>query len=140
MWKLVRGLRDRGVTIILTTHYIEEAEEMADRIGIISKGRLIVAEDKATLMKTLGKRRLTLVLQSPLSTIPAALAAWPLTLQADGYELELSFHADDGSADIPALLRKVGELGIAFKDLSTRQSSLEEIFVGLVADRTGLQS
>ena len=140
MWNLVRGLRDRGVTIILTTHYIEEAEEMADRIGIISKGRLIVSEDKAKLMKTLGKRRLTLVLQSPLPAIPAELSDWPLALQADGHELELSFHADDGSTDIPELLRRMSALGIAFKDLSTRQSSLEDIFIGLVADRTELQA
>ncbi|HET6583193.1 MAG TPA: ABC transporter ATP-binding protein [Nannocystaceae bacterium] len=137
MWTLVRGLRDKGVTIILTTHYIDEAEEMADRIGIISKGELILVEEKTTLMRKLGKRQLTLVLQDAMSAIPAGLEAWPLVLKAKGHELEYTFDANDGSADIPALLRKLGDLGIGFKDLSTRQSSLEEIFVNLVSDRAG---
>ncbi|HEY2730631.1 MAG TPA: ABC transporter ATP-binding protein [Polyangia bacterium] len=137
MWALVRRLRGSGVTIILTTHYIDEAEEMADRIGIIAKGELILTEEKATLMRKLGKRQLTLSLQEPMAAVPEALAAWPLALKARGSELEYTFDAKDGraDADIPALLRKLGELGIGFKDLSTRQSSLEDIFVGLVHDR-----
>ncbi|HVR03355.1 MAG TPA: ABC transporter ATP-binding protein [Polyangia bacterium] len=137
MWALVRRLRGSGVTIILTTHYIDEAEEMADRIGIIAKGELILTEDKATLMRKLGKRQLTLSLQEPMAAVPKALAAWPLALKARGSELEYTFDAKDGraDADIPALLRKLGELGIGFKDLNTRQSSLEDIFVGLVHDR-----
>jgi ABC-2 type transport system ATP-binding protein len=137
MWALVRRLRGNGVTIILTTHYIDEAEEMADRIGIIAKGELILTEDKATLMRKLGKRQLTLSLQEPMAAVPEALAAWPLSLKARGSELEYTFDAKDGraDADIPALLRKLGELGIGFKDLNTRQSSLEDIFVGLVHDR-----
>jgi ABC-2 type transport system ATP-binding protein len=140
MWALVRGLRDKGVTIILTTHYIDEAEEMADRIGIISKGELILVEEKATLMRKLGKRQLTLVLQEPMTTIPPELAAWPLVAKAQGYQLEYTFDANDGSADIPTLLRRLGDLGIGFKDLSTRQSSLEDIFVDLVSDREGAPS
>jgi ABC-2 type transport system ATP-binding protein len=132
MWALVRRLRASGVTIILTTHYIDEAEEMADRIGIIAKGRLILVEEKATLMRKLGKRQLTLTLKEPLAALPAALAAWPLTLAAGGHQLLYSFDAKDAAADIPGLLRACGALGIAFKDLSTHQSSLEEIFVHLV--------
>jgi ABC-2 type transport system ATP-binding protein len=132
MWALVRRLRAGGVTIILTTHYIDEAEEMADRIGIIAKGELIVVEEKATLMRKLGKRQLTLSLKEPMAAVPAALDAWPLALAAGGHELQYSFDAKDGAADIPGLLRACGALGIAFKDLSTRQSSLEDIFVNLV--------
>jgi ABC-2 type transport system ATP-binding protein len=136
MWALVRRLRDAGVTIILTTHYIDEAEEMADRIGIIAKGELILTEEKATLMRKLGKRQLTLSLHEPLAAIPEGLRPWPLSLSARGTELVLTFDAQAGdgavTADIPALLRRLGELGIAFKDLSTKQSSLEEIFVSLV--------
>jgi ABC-2 type transport system ATP-binding protein len=135
MWALVRGLRENGVTIILTTHYIQEAEEMADRIGVISKGALILVEDKAKLMTKLGKRQLTLTLHEPLLAVPPGLAAWPLVLKANGYALELTFEAGGGSADIPALLRRVGELGIGWKDLDTRESSLEEIFVRLVSER-----
>jgi ABC-2 type transport system ATP-binding protein len=140
MWALVRGLRENGVTIILTTHYIEEAEEMADRIGIILKGELILAEEKSTLMKKLGKRQLTLTLQEPMTVIPESLSSWPLALKANGYELELTFDANDGRTDIPALLRRVGELGIGFKDLNTRESSLEDIFVSLVSDRAGARA
>jgi ABC-2 type transport system ATP-binding protein len=140
MWDLVRLLREKGVTIILTTHYIDEAEEMADRIGIISKGELTVVEEKATLMQKLGKRQLTLQLQDKMTAIPDGLAGWPLALKAGGYELELTFNANQGSADIPSLLKRVSELGIAFKDLNTRQSSLEEIFVSLVADRPRVSS
>jgi ABC-2 type transport system ATP-binding protein len=135
MWGLVRGLRDNGVTIILTTHYIDEAEEMADRIGIISKGELILVEDKTKLMDKLGKRQLTLKLQEPMTAIPAALGAWQLALRAEGNELEYTFNANDGRADIPSLLRRLSDLGIGFKDLNTRQSSLEDIFVNLVSDR-----
>jgi ABC-2 type transport system ATP-binding protein len=142
MWKLVRALRATGVTIILTTHYIDEAEEMADRIGIISKGELTLVEEKTALMKKLGKRQMTLQLQDPLAAIPEGLAAWPLTLKPGGHELEMKFDASggNGSADIPSLLRRMGELGIAFKDLSTQQSSLEDIFVSLVGDRARVTS
>jgi ABC-2 type transport system ATP-binding protein len=135
MWALVRRLRDRGVTIILTTHYIDEAEEMADRIGVLRKGELILTEGKAALMQKLGKRQLTLQLQEPLTAIPAALDGWPLTLGADGAELEYRFDATVDSTGIPALLRRLDELHIGWKDLATRQSSLEEIFVSLVAER-----
>jgi ABC-2 type transport system ATP-binding protein len=137
MWALVRRLREDGVTVILTTHYIDEAEEMADRIGVIHKGRLILVEDKAALMKKLGKKQLTLQLEQPLSELPPQLADWALTLKADGHELEYSFDANRESADVPKLLRKIVELGIGFKDLNTRQSSLEDIFVGLVSERGG---
>ena len=135
MWGLVRRLRDSGVTIILTTHYIAEAEEMADRIGVLRAGELILTERKAELMKKLGKRRLTLTLQDPLAEIPAELGDWSLSLKAGGTELEYTFDANHEQAGIPALLRRMGELGIPFKDLSSRQSSLEEIFVHLVSDR-----
>ncbi len=136
MWTLVRRLRDRGVTIILTTHYIDEAEEMADRIGVINKGELIVVEEKAALMKKLGKKQLTLHLVAPLASIPPALQDWHLSLSADGTELEYSFDASEEITGTPALLRRLGELGIAFRDLHTRQSSLEDIFVNLVGERT----
>ncbi len=135
MWALVRGLRERGVTIILTTHYIDEAEEMADRIGVINKGELIVVEDKAELMKKLGKKQLTLSLQEPLAAIPDALSDWNLVLKADGHELEYTFDAHEESTGIPPLLRRMGDLHIGFKDLNTRQSSLEDIFVSLVSER-----
>ena len=140
MWALVRRLREGGVTIILTTHYIDEAEEMADRIGIISKGELIVVEEKAKLMQKLGKRQLTLNLQEPMAALPPVLADWPLALKANGNQLQYTFDAHavapgDKPQDIPSLLRRLGELQIGFKDLSTSQSSLEEIFVSLVTDR-----
>ena len=135
MWALVRRLRDSGVTIILTTHYIDEAEEMADRIGVISKGRLILVETKTALMKKLGKKQLTLHLQEPLTAIPEGLNDWGLTLNNGGNDLEYVFDASQEQATIPALLRRLGELGIGFKDLNTRQSSLEEIFVSLVTER-----
>jgi ABC-2 type transport system ATP-binding protein len=137
MWALVRGLQKNGVTIILTTHYIDEAEEMADRIGIILKGELILTDDKASLMKKLGKRKLTLNLEEPMKTLPEELSEWPLALAAGGLELEYSFDASDGRAHIPALLRRITDLGIGFKDLNTRQTSLEEIFVSLVAGNGG---
>jgi ABC-2 type transport system ATP-binding protein len=132
MWKLVRQLRASGVTIILTTHYIDEAEEIADRIGVINKGELVLVEEKAALMKKLGKKQLTLHLQEPMTDIPPALAGWKLALRNGGGDLEYSFDAHEESTGIPALLRRLGELGIAFKDLNTRQTSLEEIFIDLV--------
>jgi ABC-2 type transport system ATP-binding protein len=135
MWALVRRLREGGVTIILTTHYIDEAEEMADRIGVINKGELILVEDKNTLMKKLGSKRLTLVLQEPMMNVPEALADWHLTLQSGGSELVYSFDINSEHTGVPSLLRRLGELGIAFRDLATAQSSLEDIFVSLVSER-----
>ena len=139
MWALVRRLRENGVTIILTTHYIDEAEEMADRIGVISKGELIVVEEKTTLMKKLGSKRLTLVLQEPLANIPGALAEWHLTLKPGGNELEYTFDVKAEHTGVPSLLRRLSDLGIAFRDLVTEQSSLEDIFVSLVSERGGEQ-
>jgi ABC-2 type transport system ATP-binding protein len=132
MWALVRRLRDSGVTIILTTHYIEEAEEMADRVGVISKGRLIVVEEKSALMKKLGRKRLTLNLAEPMTVVPPSLSEWPLTLKAEGGELEYEFDANAERTGVPSLLRRMSDEGIAFKDLHTQQSSLEDIFVSLV--------
>ena len=132
MWNVVRALRDDGVTIILTTHYIEEAEEMADRIGIINGGELILVEDKATLMHKLGRKQLTLHLQEPLAALPAALAAQALTLSADGLTLQYGYDNEGDRTQITTLLRQLNELGVAFRDLETSQSSLEEIFVSLV--------
>ncbi len=137
MWALVRRLRDSGVTIILTTHYIDEAEEMADRIGVIHKGELILVEAKTELMKKLGKKQLTLHLQVPMTAIPAGLRDWDLTLNSDGSELECMFHASEERTTIPALLRSMSDLGIGFTDLNTRQSSLEDIFVSLVQEKPG---
>jgi ABC-2 type transport system ATP-binding protein len=134
MWALVRGLRDRGVTVILTTHYIEEAEEMAERIGVINKGELIVVEEKAALMKKLGKKQLTLHLVTPLPAVPPQLHSWKVNLRNGGSELEYIFDAAEERTGIPALLKRLGELGIGFTDLQTRQSSLEDIFVSLVAE------
>jgi ABC-2 type transport system ATP-binding protein len=135
MWNLVRQLRDTGVTIILTTHYIEEAEEMADRVGVINHGELILVEDKSSLMKKLGKKELTLNLAEPLAEIPRALADWDLILGAEGHELRYTFDANAEATGVPALLRRMAEAGIGFKDLHTRQSSLEDIFVSLVHER-----
>ena len=132
MWGLVRRLRDRGVTIILTTHYIEEAEEMADRVGVILKGELILVEEKTALMKKLGKKTLTLQLQDVLTTVPPELADWKVELKGEGHELEYVFDANAEDTGVPGLLRRLEATGIGFKDLSTRQSSLEDIFVGLV--------
>ena len=132
MWALVRGLRERGVTIILTTHYIEEAEEMADRVGVILGGELILVDEKTSLMKKLGKKTLTLNLQDTMETVPPELAEWQLTLKADGNELEYVFDANAERTGVPSLLRAVSDLGIGFKDLNTAQSSLEDIFVSLV--------
>jgi ABC-2 type transport system ATP-binding protein len=135
MWDLVLGLRARGVTIILTTHYIEEAEEMAERIGVINKGQLIVVEEKAILMKKLGKKLLTLHLQAPLKEIPAELGEWQLRLINGGCDVEYTFDSNAERKGIASLLRRMNELGIGFKDLNTRESSLEEIFVSLVSER-----
>jgi ABC-2 type transport system ATP-binding protein len=135
MWEMVRKLRASGVTIILTTHYIEEAEEMADRIGVISKGSLIVVEEKTALMRKLGKKQLTLQLQAPLTAIPAALSGLPLELAKEGSELVYSFDTQASETGIAGLLRKLNESGIEFKDLHTAESSLEDIFVNLVRSR-----
>ncbi|HEY6726166.1 MAG TPA: ABC transporter ATP-binding protein [Polyangiaceae bacterium] len=132
MWALVRRLRETGVTIILTTHYIEEAEQMADRIGVINGGQLILAERKAELMKKLGKKRITLHLTGPLTDVPPELSEWGLQLQAGGRELVYTFGGSEENASIPQLLAELARLGIEYKDLDTRQSSLEEIFVNLV--------
>jgi ABC-2 type transport system ATP-binding protein len=136
MWQMVRRLRDSGVTIILTTHYIEEAEEMADRIGVISKGELIVVEDKALLMQKLGKKQLTVHLQQPLSQLPAGLARYPLALADNGRALVFTFDAHSRESGIATLLRHLSELNIEVKDLHSSESSLEEIFVNLVRPRT----
>jgi ABC-2 type transport system ATP-binding protein len=132
MWRLVRNLRDSGVTIILTTHYIEEAEEMADRVAVINKGQLILVEEKTELMKKLGKKQLTLTLQRPLSEIPPELGEFQLSLQGEGTELSYTFDQTEESTGVPLLLRRVSDLGIGFKDLATKNSSLEDIFVSLV--------
>jgi len=134
MWKLVRSLRDRGVTIILTTHYIEEAEEMADRVGVISAGKLLLVEQKDALMKKLGKRELDLTLVEPLAAVPPELADWHPTLENDGRTLRYVFDATEERTGIPSFLRRLAELGIAFKDLETSKSSLEDIFVDLVGE------
>ena len=135
MWQLVRGLRETGVTIILTTHYIDEAEEMADRIGVISKGELILVEDKAELMRKLGRKQLSLQLQQPLSQVPPALSGYGLALSRDGTELSYSYDAQGERIGIVDLLKDLADAGIAYKDLHTTQSSLEDIFVNLVSDR-----
>ena len=135
MWNMVRGLRASGVTIILTTHYIEEAEEMADRIGVISKGEIILVEDKTVLMRKLGKKQLKMQLQNPLAAIPAELAGHPLELSADGNELTYTFDVQSEKTGIAALLRRLNEHGIDFKDLQSSESSLEDIFVSLVRAR-----
>jgi ABC-2 type transport system ATP-binding protein len=135
MWEMVRKLRNDGVTVILTTHYIEEAEEMADRVGVISHGELILVEETAALMAKLGKRELTLKLSEPMIAIPQDLGEWQLELRDDGNELLYTFDGHAERTGIPSLLRRMTDLGIGFKDLATRQSSLEDIFVGLVHDR-----
>ncbi|HTS54198.1 MAG TPA: ABC transporter ATP-binding protein [Burkholderiales bacterium] len=135
MWALVRRLRSRGVTIILTTHYIDEAEEMADRIGVVNKGELVVVEEKTALMRKLGKKQLTLHLQQPMRAIPAGLNDWNLVLKNAGADLEYTFLASEERTAIPELLRRISDLGIGYKDLNTRQSSLEDIFVSLVSER-----
>ena len=136
MWTMVRGLRERGVTIILTTHYIEEAEEMADRIGVINKGEIILVEDKAALMQKLGKKQLTVHLHNRLAHLPDSLASDKLELSSDGTQLVYTFNAQDEQSGIADILRQLAGHGIEFRDLQTAQSSLEEIFVGLVGARS----
>jgi len=140
MWALVHDMRLRGVTIILTTHYIDEAEEMADRIGVINRGKLILVEEKHALMRQLGKRQLTVQLAEPMQQLPAGLRDWALVLSGDGTQLQFSFDATAERNGIPGLLRRLDELGVGYKDLLTQQSSLEEIFVNLVSERTGTSS
>ncbi len=132
MWEMVRELRATGVTIILTTHYIEEAEEMADRIGVIAKGRLLLVEDKTELMRKLGKKQVTLLLQDAASAVPAALRDYELTLSPDGHELTYTYDTRNEARGIVDFMKHVNDAGIQFKDLRTKQSSLEEIFVSLV--------
>ena len=136
MWEMVRALRASGVTIILTTHYIEEAEEMADRIGVIHKGEIVLVDDKALLMRKLGKKQLTLHLQNPLTAVPSRLAAYRLELSAGGTQLVYTFDVQAEHTGIADLLRDLGGLGIDFKDLHTTESSLEDIFVSLVRGRS----
>jgi ABC-2 type transport system ATP-binding protein len=135
MWEMVRGLRESGVTIILTTHYIEEAQEMADRIGVINKGEIILTEDKAVLMKKLGSKKLTLQLRQPLQCLPAALASAHLELSKDGTEIVYTFDTQGERTGIATLLSNLSEHGITIRDLQTRESSLEDIFVSLVSTR-----
>ncbi|HYX38544.1 MAG TPA: ABC transporter ATP-binding protein [Oligoflexus sp.] len=135
MWQMVRGLRESGVTVILTTHYIEEAEEMADRVGVINKGEIILVEDKKALMQKLGKKQLILSLPAPLAALPPALSSGSLELSKDGLTLIYSFDAQSEQTGIADVLRRLGEHGINFKDLQTKESSLEDIFVGLVKGR-----
>ena len=132
MWELVRELRATGVTIILTTHYIEEAEEMADRIGVIAKGKLLLVEDKTELMQKLGRKQVTLVLPAPLAAVPAALADYELALSADGRELTYTYDTRSESRGIVDFIKHVNDAGLQYSDLRTKQSSLEEIFVSLV--------
>ncbi len=135
MWEMIRGLRKSGVTIILTTHYINEAEEIADRIGVINKGEMILVENKDTLMEKMGKKQLTLQLQSPLEKIPVELSEQPVELSEDGNELIYTFDSLDEHTGIAGLLKKLNEYGIEFKDIHSSQSSLEEIFVNLVSKK-----
>jgi len=135
MWRLVRSLRDSGVTIILTTHYIEEAEEMADRVGVISRGEIVLVEDKAELMRKLGRKQLTLQLQAPLDRLPPELDAYRLELSRQGNELVYTYDTRGERTGITALLRDLAAAGIRFKDLQTSQSSLEDIFIGLLRER-----
>jgi len=136
MWNVVRALCDSGVTIILTTHYIEEAEEMADRIAVINHGEIVLVEEKTELMRKLGKKQLTLQLQAPLAAIPLSLEGFQLDLHADGMQITYTYDTKSERTGITALLAAVGEAGIRFKDLNTTQSSLEEIFVSLVTRKS----
>ena len=140
MWDLVRRLRDQGTTIILTTHYIEEAEEMADRVGVINRGELILVEEKHALMQKLGRKILHLQLTEALSEVPSSLAEWSPSLSNNGSTLTCEFDAKAERTGIPSLLTAMRDAGIAFKDLDTKQSSLEDIFVGLIHDRRGAQA
>jgi ABC-2 type transport system ATP-binding protein len=132
MWQQVRALRDAGVTVILTTHYIEEAQEMADRVGVIDKGRIVIVEDKTTLMRRLGTKQLVLGLATPLDAVPDELAEWPIELAPGGRELRLRFDAHAKTQPVAPLIERLGALGIAIQDVQTSESSLEDIFVGLV--------
>jgi ABC-2 type transport system ATP-binding protein len=132
MWELVRKLRERGTTIILTTHYIEEAEEMADRVGVISRGELIAVDEKKSLIAKMGKKTLDIVLADAIDAVPAELAEWDVRLEDDGHVLCYQFDSNADRTGIASLMRRLSELGIAYKDLSTHQSSLEDIFVELV--------
>jgi ABC-2 type transport system ATP-binding protein len=136
MWEIVGGLREDGVTIILTTHYIEEAEAIADRVGVINGGEILLVKDKAELMSQMGRKELSIELQAPVSEVPAALAAYNLTIGKDGYCLDYSYDTRGERTGITALLSDLAKLGLVLKDVSTSQSSLEEIFVGLVEDAT----
>jgi ABC-2 type transport system ATP-binding protein len=135
MWDAMRDLKDKGVTIILTTHYIEEAEEMADRVGVINKGHLMLVDNKTELMRKLGKKELTLQLQEPLAYLPEALSNYPLELKNEGHELVYTFDAKEEHGALAGLLRRLVADGIEFKDLQTKQSSLEDIFVELVKEQ-----
>lgn len=135
MWNMVRGLRKSGVTIILTTHYIEEAEEMADRIGVISKGEIILVEEKHTLMKKLGKKQLMLQMQAPLQQIPVALKDYALELSEDGRALTYTFDEKSEETGIAGLMRELNENGIQLKNIHSSESSLEDIFINLVSTR-----
>jgi ABC-2 type transport system ATP-binding protein len=132
MWNVVRGLRDTGVTVILTTHYIEEAEEMADRVGVISNGEMILVEDKNVLMKKMGQKKLSLSLTKPLTAIPKKLAPFKLQLLKDGMELAYAYDMREGKPDIAGLLKDIEAAKISYNDLHTEQNSLEDIFMGLV--------
>ncbi|HTV67282.1 MAG TPA: ABC transporter ATP-binding protein [Rhizobiaceae bacterium] len=136
MWALVRQMRESGVTIILTTHYIEEAEEMADRVGVINKGELILVEQKSTLMKNLGKKQLTIELTAPVDSVPASLSAYPLELANAGRDLVYTYDTQAERTGITALLSDLQRAGIRFRDIETSQSSLEDIFVGLVRNQS----
>jgi ABC-2 type transport system ATP-binding protein len=140
MWEMVRALRERGTTIILTTHYIEEAEEMADRVGVIANGSLILVEQKEALIAKLGRRTLTLHLAEPIEVIPAELADWSLTLAEEGHALVYQFDSHADATGVPSLLRRMSDIGLGFRDLNTAQSSLEDIFVGLVHGHSGGQA
>jgi ABC-2 type transport system ATP-binding protein len=135
MWALVRKLREGGVTIILTTHYIEEAQEMADRVGVINGGKLVLVEEKNALMRRLGKRHLTLTLQNPMTALPEALAPWALSLAKDGNKLVYDFDANAADTGMPSLLQKLESLGVAYADLETGNSTLEDIFVSIVGSK-----
>jgi ABC-2 type transport system ATP-binding protein len=135
MWEMVRGLRESGVTIILTTHYIEEAEEMADRIGVIRQGEIIMVEEKTILMKKLGKKQLTLQLKNPLETIPTELSEHALELAKEGNDLVYTYDTQRENTGIDELLRQLNQHGIEFKDINSSESSLEDIFVSLVRSK-----
>jgi ABC-2 type transport system ATP-binding protein len=139
MWDMVRRLREAGVTIVLTTHYIDEAEQMADRVGVIARGKLLLVEEKTALMRKLGRTQLMLTMQETLASVPDALAPWHLELRRDGSELVYTYDAQAETSGIPALLRQLGVLGLDVKGLQTKQSSLEDIFVDLVHGRNAEQ-